>query len=520
MLPVTVSAVHDSSRPPAVLTSWPQHHALGRWLAKHVRLCSSVDIKLTRQSLPTINSQPPSPQQAAAAFDVLNAVVAAGWQAAARGPSSAGLIRTTRQQAASAALLYPPAPAATTAAVTAAILGSSSRSGQALPLTAFASSMPSGEQVLLAMAGSTQLTRLELRLSDTEVTSVCARAALSSLTSLKELVLGQHSAERGIILRDVAMYCSLDALHPALPSLTCLTCCAFGGVPTQQFLDVFPVGLVELKLGWQLAQGHGSPVWGLAHLTNVTKLQFTLLLSESVLPPLVCLFACKLFSVQPLLPLRHLKRLSIRQPSGMDVAVMQQLSVLTHVSYFSATCRPWRVGDSFDMSDLLPLKKLTLQTFPGYHGGQVDRLDCCALFGRDLAQLNHQSGLVQHLTCLVLQDLRLLRFDDSLGLQLKKFPALEELRLVRVYALLPLGTASCGNECATVWKEFVCGVSGLKSLRSFIACEVELGGVAAGLAAATQLTYCELVGCGVGEAAEAELRARLPQLSCSRLVVR
>jgi hypothetical protein len=66
----------------------------------------------------------------------------------------------------------------------------------------------------------------------------------------------------------------------------------------------------------------------------------------------------------------------------------------------------------------------------------------------------------------------------------------------------------------------VCCVSELKSLRSSIAREVELGGAAAGLAAATQLTYCDLVGCGVSEAAEAELRMGLTQLSRSRLVVR
>jgi hypothetical protein len=58
-----------------------------------------------------------------------------------------------------------------------------------------------------------------------------------------------------------------------------------------------------------------------------------------------------------------------------------------------------------------------------------------------------------------------------------------------------------------------CAVFKLTALRNFIACVVELGGAAAGLAAATQLTCCDpLWGVGVSEAAEAELRAGLTQL--------
>jgi hypothetical protein len=107
---------------------------------------------------------------------------------------------------------------------------------------------------------------------------------------------------------------------------------------------------------------------------------------------------------------------------------------------------------------------------------------------------------------------------DSSGPHLKDLPALEELRLVRLHAWPPPSTAS-GNGCAAVWQQLVCGVCAVTSLRSFIACKVELGGAAAGLAAATQLTCCELVGCGVSGAAEAELRAGLTQVSRSRLVV-
>jgi hypothetical protein len=473
MLELTVATIHDSSKPPEVLTSWPQHHALGRWLARHARLCSSVDITLTQQTLPTINSQPPSLQQAAAAFEVLNAVVAAGWQAAARGPSSARLNRTTRQQAAAAALLYPPTSAATTAAVTsaaAAILGSSSssRSGQALPLTVFASSMPSAENVMLALAGFTQLTRLELCLSDREATRVRGRAALASLTSLKELVLGQHSAESGMFLADSEMNRSLEALHSALPLLTCLTYCSFGGVPTQRFLDVLPVGLAELTFGSQvLLHAYGAAlVRDLAHLTNVTKLRLPSLLAESVLPPLLCLLACEFCSAQPLLLLRHLKRLSL---CGRCATAWRQLSMvasaLTHVSHLSVTCHPLYVANIIVMSDLPPLRDLTLQTFAGYRVQRINRRDCHPFFGSHLARRNRQSGfgLGEHLTCLVLQDLQLLPFGHSLGPQLNELPALQELRLVRVYA--QPRPASCSDVCATVWKELVCGVSELKSLR-------------------------------------------------------
>jgi hypothetical protein len=133
--------------------------------------------------------------------------------------------------------------AATTAAAAAILCSSSSsssssKSEQALPLTAFASSMPSGEEIVLALAEFTQLTQLELRLSDRAVTGR-AMSALASLTSLKELVLGQDSLERRRIRAwhhdhgAVEMNHSLDALHPALQSLTCLTNCTFGGVPAQ-----------------------------------------------------------------------------------------------------------------------------------------------------------------------------------------------------------------------------------------------------------------------------------------------
>jgi hypothetical protein len=168
-----------------------------------------------------------------------------------------------------------------------------------------------------------------------------------------------------------------------------------------------------------------------------------------------------------------------------------------------------------DSGRLPPLRKLTLQTIAGYRGQQFDMRQWHHLLGSDLARRNHQSGLGvgEHLTCLILQDLQLLHSVDRVCAQLKELPALEELRLVRLYAWPP-------DKCATMWEELVCGICELKALRSFIACEVELGGAAAGLAAATQLTHCELVGCGVSEAAEAELRAGLPQLSRSRLVVR
>jgi hypothetical protein len=183
---------------------------------------------------------------------------------------------------------------------------------------------------MLALTGSTQLTRLEWRLSDRESTRVGARTALASLTSLKELVLGQEPVEH-TVLEDVEMKYSLDALHLALQSLTCLTYCAIGGVPAQRFLDVLPVGLVELKLGSQLPQRH-MPVGvrKLAHSTNVTKLKLPSLVVESVLPPLVCSLACNSYSVQPLLPLRHLKRPSICQSYGINATTLRQLSELNH----------------------------------------------------------------------------------------------------------------------------------------------------------------------------------------------
>jgi hypothetical protein len=198
-----------------------------------------------------------------------------------------------------------------------------------------------------------------------------------------------------------------------------------------------PVGLVELNLGSQLPQGHGlAVVWQLEHLANVTKLQLPVLLEKSVLPPLLCLLACQLCSVQPLLPLGHLNRLLTWQPYDMDATAMRRLSALTQVTNFSVACCPSDVAAYVAMSDLPPLRKLTLQTFAGYRMQQVHRHDCLSFFGTDLVQHNHQSGLGlgQHLTCLVLQDLHVSHSAGGVGPQLKKFAALEELRLVRLYA--------------------------------------------------------------------------------------
>jgi hypothetical protein len=291
------------------------------------------------------------------------------------------------------ASLYHEEPAAATAAVTAAALGSSSssRSGQALPLTGFASDIPRGEKILLGLAGCTQLTRLELCLSDREAT----RAALASLTGLKKLVLGLNFPEHARkshdrFMADAELDRSLHALRPALRSLTCSTCCALGGVPAQRSLNVLPVSLVELTLGSQVPQRHGrAVVKKLAHLTNVTKLQLPVVFAKSTLPPLLSLLACNLRSVQPLLPLGRLEQLSIWQPHCLYATAMRRLSALTQITSLSATCRCWHVAELADMPDLPPLRKLTVKTFAGHK--QVTRNRCNALFGLELALRNRQS---------------------------------------------------------------------------------------------------------------------------------
>jgi hypothetical protein len=251
-------------------------------------------------------------------------------------------------------------------------------------------------------------------------------------------VLGQDSAEHDRHLLDFEMKHSLSALHPALPLLTCLTYCAFGGVPAQRFLDVLPVGLVELTLDSQLPQQHlSAAVRTLSHLTNVTKLHLPGLHGASVLPPLLCSLACGRCFVQPLLLLRHLKHLSLWHSLGMDPTIMRQLSAVSQVTHLSVTCRPVHALTFLSMSDLPPLRKLTLPTFAGVQ--QVDMHDRGPLTGAHLARPNNQTGLGfgKHLTCLVLQDLQLLcqlRYLDRVGPQLKEFAALEELRLVHLHA--------------------------------------------------------------------------------------
>jgi hypothetical protein len=59
----------------------------------------------------------------------------------------------------------------------------------------------------------------------------------------------------------------------------------------------------------------------------------------------------------------------------------------------------------------------------------------------------------------------------------------------------------------SMWGSLLRVAAGLVSLVSCLAHGFELGGgAAAGLAAATQLTHCELVECAVSEAAEADSR--------------
>jgi hypothetical protein len=102
---------------------------------------------------------------------------------------------------------------------------------------------------------------------------------------------------------------------------------------------------------------------------------------------------------------------------------------------------------------------------------------------------------------------------------LKQLPALSELSLVILNVDGP----------PSAWGQFWSAVPGMVSLRSLVASEPRVSGWwlpfglseggAAHLAAATQLTHLELVGCGVSEAAEAQLRAGLTQLRRRELVV-
>jgi hypothetical protein len=162
------------------------------------------------------------------------------------------------------------------------------------------------------------------------------------------------------------------------------------------------------------------------------------------------------------------------------------------------------------MPQLPPLRQLTVQTWgepvADQLVGPVERRHFLAI--SSLGLTSGCVGVGQHLTRLVLQDLQLVHHVHGMKSQLKMLPALQELSLVRVYAPL-LGH---GSSRENSWASLLSGVAELVSLRSFIGQKLKLCGAAASLAAATQLTHCELVGCRVSKVAEAELREGLRHL--------
>lgn len=99
-LDLRVFKVQGSSSPPAVLTSWPQHNALRRWLAKHARLCSSINLSIMlHYALPQVQGRQPNSTEVLSALDVLETSVASGLEAAVAGHSNNQQPRMTRQQA-------------------------------------------------------------------------------------------------------------------------------------------------------------------------------------------------------------------------------------------------------------------------------------------------------------------------------------------------------------------------------------------------------------------------------------
>lgn len=525
MLPVTVSAVHDSSNPPAVLTSWFQHHALGWWLAKHATLCSSIDISVTPETMPKVQDKAPCGNQLAGAYSIMEAYVAAGLEAALNGPSRGPPPRTTRQQAAGVLTLYPSteaetatATAAAAAAVQAAYAPSSSsgasQPGQALLLTRFVSSMPSSGRVLSTLPACKQLTSVQLRPG--AGASVCARAkaavsGLAALTSLKELGFTSDPKEREVNLQLV------HSLAPALPFLTALTHFDLAWYPAQHIVTKLPASLVRLRFG---NIGIYSVTISLAHLTQVTSLHIPFVNETMVLPPSLHTLTGHVICARPLLQLQHLQQLQCPLQHWQRIR-MPQLQLLTHVVHLSIACDPplaWENEMSaFKGLITLPLTALTVQTArPEYVGSRPDysvplaKPACNPL----MAEAIRIVGSCTQLTRLTLQEVRLSFPVAELVLQLKQLPALSELSLVRVHAPWVAAPSPWDPLWRTV-PEFV-------SLRNFVARDIQDDGAtcSAGLLAATQLTYCELVGCGVGAAAEAELRAGLTQLRHSMLVVR
>lgn len=283
----STSSTHLADPAAPELTSWPQHHALGRWLAQHARLCSSIEVNITASTLP----DPPSDDYKKGIFHlagdnqsalaVLDASLAAGIQAAAGGPSSVPQLRLTRRQTAADVGLYSQdtaaaaaaaAASAAAAAATATAASSSSSGGEqpSLLLKAWSSKVPTNGRVLCALAGQIQLTSLQLYLADTtQKPAAGIRAALASLTNLQSLSLHTNPdtfLDSYEYMRPPPVFA---AVVPALQQLMCLTKVSLNWTPDREVSLQLPPSLVSVRFG---ARNSLYETLGLQHLKNLTEL--------------------------------------------------------------------------------------------------------------------------------------------------------------------------------------------------------------------------------------------------------
>jgi hypothetical protein len=476
--------------------------AQGQWLARNCRLLSELCVCLhdTDESL-------------LAEGLLLAAAVAAAAADGTAGPAAADGTAdgTTPSGAAAAGQLVLPVSAPGAVA--------------ALPLQSLTLRGTTNGSLLLALAGSQQLTKLQMCMGLETAAAPEVQEALASLVGLQDLDFSESSCrgrhqfqwfDTKATTAAAAAQSAFEQLAPALQPLTRLTRLE---LETIQFrgscVQLLPPSLRSLQLGSDFAAGvyvvPAREALDLAHLTALTNLVIEDLQESDVLPgSLVKLRAPKCVSLQPALGLQQLQELKLESiPPGPELAQLGELCpaleavsmvISCHEMDFTARCKALKNAAPHLPS--FPLTKLELWTVP------------------------IQSWLLEPLSqCSSLTTLHLHKPDikvrlDLLGAALQKLESLQHLWIVRPQrsgaALknppsdVPMVALPPGVKASLPHRALLAGIARMPSLRALTTSRFSLEEAAHELVVATQLEELSVCECYVeGTAAAAQLESVL-----------
>lgn len=496
-------------------------HVLGtdapsKWMAKHAVLLSSL----------RVNPYDTDEGRLSEGIQTALAALATGSGSAAEAAAD-----DTIADAAGAA-----SPAAATAA---------GREAGGLTLQALDLSRPSDGSLLCALAGSRQLTRLDLALPISVAASAEVQAAIGSFTGLQTLGFMEIMQRRGSnsARMNIALFGGLQRQEYAEPPkafeqvvhvlqpLTRLTRLDFNRMLSKpESLQQLPTSLVALRL----ADGHWMPGqskedsepflmgrWdelpvrkhglSFSHLTALTHLVVDNLQQPDELPgSLASLTVGSCRSLVPAQSLLRLQRLKVNDVlAGADFELLQKLPSLqeVHVKALSPELRYESLSD-YDKALIaaaphfgsIPLKSLNL-------GSVTIRRSLCNDLGKCSA-----------LTKIWFDHVRLTAPLERFGAAVHKMTSLQEFAFEKVEFEGRQHMAKDLREAQ--FRPFLKGLAALPELRSVRIMECwRIGEAAAELAAATQLQFLMLYVCGVEKQTETLLRAKLPHLDEDSLVI-